>query len=305
MIGRARNVPAAAFQLRKDRIATQCPCCGSENLKSSPAVLMPFVAHRAFGWEPVTIDATWGLSSIKEGRAYSICKSMLCEACGFLFLDIRFSDSEMARLYDDYRGEQYNALREFYEPGYALKNRVLNAGVQYLDEVEAFLAPYVRLPVSILDWGGDTGKNTPFKDAATRLDIFDISDKPVAPGARRVDRDGALAQTYDLIVCSNVLEHVPYPSDVLWEIAHAMHASTVLYIEVPLEALIRAQEGDPHLKKRHWHEHINFFSEKSLRRLAENAGLSVRAVRALETTLCGETHVALQVACQLTQGEGA
>ena len=29
--------------------------------------------------------------------------------------------------------------------------------------------------------------------------------------------------------------------------------------------------------KRHWHEHINFFSESSLRRLCERAGLQVLA----------------------------
>jgi hypothetical protein len=47
------------FKLKKERIATQCVCCGSENLKSSPAVLMPFVAHRTFGWKPAVIDKSW------------------------------------------------------------------------------------------------------------------------------------------------------------------------------------------------------------------------------------------------------
>ena len=44
-----------SFILKRERIAAQCVCCGSENLKSSPAVIMPFVAHRTFGWEPVFI----------------------------------------------------------------------------------------------------------------------------------------------------------------------------------------------------------------------------------------------------------
>ena len=39
-----------------ERIATQCVCCGSEKLRNSPAVLIPFVSHRTFGWKPIEID---------------------------------------------------------------------------------------------------------------------------------------------------------------------------------------------------------------------------------------------------------
>ena len=55
--------------LRRERIATQCVCCGGTRLKSAPAVLMPFISHRAFGWEPVVIDESWGLKTIRSGTA--------------------------------------------------------------------------------------------------------------------------------------------------------------------------------------------------------------------------------------------
>ena len=75
----------------KTRIAQQCPCCLNDDISFSPAVLMPFISHRAFNWKPAQIDETWGLSTIKNGNAYSLCNSMFCNRCGFLFLDIRFS----------------------------------------------------------------------------------------------------------------------------------------------------------------------------------------------------------------------
>ena len=44
------------MNIKRERIATCCVCCGSDVLKSEPAVLMPFVAHRTFGWYPIVID---------------------------------------------------------------------------------------------------------------------------------------------------------------------------------------------------------------------------------------------------------
>ncbi|NQW44872.1 MAG: hypothetical protein HQ462_05640, partial [Deltaproteobacteria bacterium] len=199
------------LNLKKERIATQCVCCRSANLKSSPAILMPFVAHRVFDWAPVIIDESWGLTTIKSGNAYSICKSLYCSDCEFLFLDIRFCDSELSRLYDDYRGEQYNTLRESYEPEYTLRNDNLNAGIEYIKDIESFLEPHLKFPLTILDWGGDTGKNTPFKNRNEMFDIYDISNKEVIKGAKIISKKEAFSKKYKLIVCSNVLEHIPYP----------------------------------------------------------------------------------------------
>ena len=283
----------------KERIATQCVCCGSENLKSSPAILMPFIAHRVFDWAPVVIDDSWGLSTIKNGNAYSICKSLNCADCGFLFLDIRFSDSELGRLYSDYRGESYNKLREFYEPGYSLRNENLKAGIEYIEDIEKFLEPHLKFPLSILDWGGDTGKNTPFKNSNKVFDIYDIGSKDAIAGAEIVTKAEAFSKKYRLVVCSNVLEHVPYPSEVLFDILETMGKDSILYIETPLENICLNNESDLHLKKKHWHEHINFYSEKSLMCLVENVGFEVVDLKKLQVTTGGKSAYLFQVACKL------
>lgn len=297
--------PATPANPRPDRprIASHCICCGGGALASSPAVLMPFVAHRTFGWEPVVIDESWGLSTIRSGHAYSVCRSLACETCGTLFLDIRFSPDELANLYRDYRGEAYTRLRERYEPGYTARNAQLNAGVGYLGAVERFLAPLLAGPVRLLDWGGDTGENTPFKRQAQVFDIFDISDKAVMAGARRVTREQAEAGDYSLVVCSNVLEHVPFPLDLLMEIRPSLSADTVLYIEVPFEALMHGSMDARArgLQKRHWHEHVNFFTEAGLRRLVGQAGLEVLAFEVLSVDSGGRPADLFQVACRLAR----
>ena len=120
--------------LNQERTASQCVCCGSLKLDSAPAILMPFVAHRIFGWAPVVIDESWGLKTIPNGTAYTICKSLYCLDCGFLFLDMRFSDKELDALYTGYRDQAYTDLRESYEPGYTERNDFLKSCNDWKEE---------------------------------------------------------------------------------------------------------------------------------------------------------------------------
>jgi len=275
---------ANLFHFKKERVAMQCICCGSQHVSTSPAVLMPFIAHRVFNWKPVEIDDSWGLKSIKNGFAYSICNSLFCNECGLLFLDIRFSDTEMSNLYQDYRGKSYTELRAFYEPGYENRNLYLESQTDYIAEVEAFISPFISNSISILDWGGDTGKNTPFKDKSHVFDVFDLSNKPMIDGAEAVSKEVAFSKTYDLVICSNVLEHVPYPAEILHDIKNTMSKTSILYLEVPFEDLMKNFPNDCLDKKRHWHEHINFYSKNSLVSLVNNCGFELIKMQELTIT---------------------
>lgn len=260
----------------KERTARHCVCCGSDALDKTPAILMPFVAHRVFGWEPAVIDASWGLHTIPHGIAYTQCQSLLCRACGLLFLDMRFSDQEMTALYQGYRDEAYLSLRERYEPGYRDKDAQLRVALPHLHHTEALLESYLPPRPRILDWGGDTGNNTPFKDRNSLLHIYDISGVDSLPGSGQVDKQIAANTDYDLVVCSHVLEHVPYPADLLLEIRSVMRDDTLLYLEVPFEPLMQERAaGRTAPLKRHWHEHINFFSEASLLALLSACGFTL------------------------------
>jgi hypothetical protein len=248
---------------QRPRIASECVCCGSADLSKSPAVLMPFVASRVFGWEPVEITEDWGLRDLKCGMAYSVCNTLKCNDCGLIFLDIRFDDSEMAALYKGYRDEEYTALRTRFEPDYQARNDDHLSGYDYIPHVEDFLRERIGLIESVLDWGGDTGLNTPFRREVAVHHVYDISDKPVISSAVRIEAAEAIAQDYDLVVMSQVLEHVPFPRDIVAEVVRAMGAEAYLWVEIPFEAVLR-QAADPefaYLDKRHWHEHVNFFTE--------------------------------------------
>ncbi|WP_323024602.1 class I SAM-dependent methyltransferase [Castellaniella sp.] len=257
--------------------AKQCICCGHDTLSSSPAVLMPFVAKRVFNHEPVEISEQWGLRDLRSGMAYTLCKSLQCQQCGALFLDYRFTDEQMAALYHNYRDEKYNQERIFYESGYAEVVNYYHHREAYLAEVEQWLRPHLPEKPMILDWGGGTGINTPFLGEATNVEIHDISNVDVVKGACRADPASIGSRHYDLVACSQVLEHVSYPLDMIRLVLSALDDQSLLYVEVPHEALMREHPGalDLASRKHHWHEHVNFFTKAALHALMTRSGLEV------------------------------
>jgi hypothetical protein len=261
----------------RELIARHCICCAGDRLSRSPAVLMPFVAQRVFGHEPVEITAEWGLRDLRKGMAYTLCNSLQCQECGVLFLDFRFTNEQMAALYHNYRDELYNTQRIRYEPGYASVVGHYAKRADYLAEVEVWLASRLPAAPAVLDWGGDSGINSLFLTKNRLLHIYDISGVDLVPGAQRVVSEKLIQERYDLVVCSEVLEHVSFPQELLRQILPTMDMHTLLYLEVPHEALVRQNPDSLDLAplKRHWHEHINFYTEKALCSMLERLGLQV------------------------------
>ncbi|WP_342651039.1 class I SAM-dependent methyltransferase [Pseudomonas sp. REB1044] len=261
----------------REFVANRCICCESDQLHRSPAVLMPFVALRVFGHEPVEITPEWGLRDLRQGTAYTLCNSLQCQECGALFLDYRFTDEQMSALYRDYRGTEYNAQRIRFEPGYVNVVPHYHQRAAYLTQVQAWLAPRLPEAPAVLDWGGDTGVNSLFRDHHRLLHIHDISGVELVPGAERADPELISCTHYDLVTCSQVLEHVAFPADVVRQMLPAIGEGTLLYLEVPHEALVREHPGSLELAplKRHWHEHVNFFSEEAMRRLLRQLNLEL------------------------------
>ena len=284
------------------KISKECVACGGKDIRRSPAILMPFMAARIFGWEPLDVTAEWGMRDLKPGTAYPVCASLMCRDCGMLFLDMRFDGEEMGALYDDYRGDAYTRQRDRFEPGYAARNAILLDGSHHLDTVEAFLAAHVPSRPRVLDWGGDTGVNTPFRERAAVHHIYDISGRPVIDGAVTVGLADVRGDDYDLIVFANVLEHVSNPREAMAEIVAKMTPATTLYVEVPHEDGVRLIDmpAERLARKKHWHEHINFFTPQALDALFANAGLrTVERISHLISAGGKEGHVFSIVARKL------
>ena len=189
---------------------------------------------------------------------------------------MRFDDEEMAALYAGYRDERYCAARERFEPGYAERNARFAEGSPYMPEIEAFLASHVPAAPRVLDFGGDTGLNTPFRGSAAVHHVHDISGLETVAGAVSVSLAQAGAETYDLIVSSQVLEHVSDPRAMLADIAALARPETKIYLEVPHEDVVRLHGSERPIgpRKRLWHEHVNFFTPESLDAMLAAAGLS-------------------------------
>ena len=241
-----------------------------------------------------------------SGKGYLLCKSVECKNCNFLFSDFRFDDEEMLELYKDYREKPYLDLRESFEPGYKLKNEYFKIEYEHkLPFVEDFLSPYVNSESTILDWGGDDGRSTPFKNQVKDVFVYDISEKQLDNNVKRINLEKILELDFDLIVCSNVLEHVSFPVDFVKNIKDSMSFKTVLYIEVPLEKLMDSHENVL-AKKRHWHEHINFYSEISLRNMIENSGLEILKFEVLDYSFAlnySNIGKIFMIACKIKNGE--
>jgi hypothetical protein len=97
------------------------------------------------------------------------------------------------------------------------------------------------------------------------------------------------------------LEHIPYPIEIVLDIEKSMGIDTVLYIEVPLEDIVRTNDTKMALpqKKKHWHEHINFYTEKSIEALLVKCGLSIIDLKELEATAGGNSSYLYLIACKL------
>lgn len=284
-----------------NRYAYRCICCMRERLLRSPAILMPFLAKRIFNYDPIEITEEWGLRDIPKGMAYFLCNTVECQDCGVLFLDYRFSDDELSRLYNDYRGDDYNNMRIRFEPNYNATAIHYADRAQYLVDVESVLAPHVTENPKVLDWGGGSGINSPFRFQAASLHIYDVSGVSVCEEARRVSLEESRSYQYDLVVCSQVLEHVSYPLEVMKTLTSYLSPHTILYLEVPLEGIFHDRVDGISLceKKRHWHEHINFFSPNSLVAMALCCSLDVLESKILPVSLGWRDGTIQMLVCKL------
>jgi SAM-dependent methyltransferase len=286
--------------------ATECPCCSSRKFSHSPSILSPFLAKKIFGWEVVDIDESWGMRDIKNGTAYPLCSSIQCQDCSFLFLDMRFSDSELSRYYEDYQSEEFFIEREEYEPSFIERRKKFLPGAgdiadvfKYMNVIEDFISSRTGEIVSVLDYGGKDGLNTPLSDSCKTHHILDFNTGTPIKGSS-VSIGEASSHKYDLVVLRHVLEHYPYPEIILDKIKPLLNKGGVLYIELPFEKLMEDNPGNQsihHLKKL-WHEHINFFSIDAIEALLKRKQFNILDSKLFKIVESSRVHLMYLVALE-------
>ncbi len=161
---------------------------------------------------------------------------------------------------------------------YLAHNADILARASQTEPVEAFLAPLLPARPTVLDWGGDTGAHTPFHAAGGSIWIHDVSGQPLIDGAQQVGKERLawLSPTISSFLAVRPRTACPGREPMLDEIRDGDVArQTILYVEVPLEALIAENSAVRNLaiRKKHWHEHVNFFTEVAMRRLLARSGM--------------------------------
>ena len=259
---------------------SNCVICHAPISKSSTGVTAPFLARRI-----------WNAPSFPV-------KLMHCGGCGFKFFNPRLDGDEEKRLYADYRSEEYQKSRQSYEPWYSKSfNEGLSAptGMKVRkDTLRRVLSPHLAgLQIrTILDFGGNRGELIEDLIPNTERYVFDISNLETLPGIGHLrGEEDCKGHQWDLVICSNVLEHVGDPQRTLEDISEISNKGTLIFVEVPQES----PAGPKNIAKRLtqlailmvtrpsvalrlcrlaliylMHEHVNFFCPKALRHLVNS-----------------------------------
>ena len=275
-----------------------CLICGSSKIEMIDTVVSDFVMAR--------ID-----KNFQTGKNYKT-KLCFCKNCSFAFYDYRFNEDEEYRLYNNYRDEEYQHLREKYECWYTEKvNRVLNSDEIAIEEqrkqIETVLfrnaiAGEIKIA---LDYGGNEGKTFSDKIGTKEKFVFDISGvKPIDGVTSISSYEDLKKHTYDFIMCNMLFEHLSYPMDTLKKIIQLGNSNTFFYIEVPSEnPFIKGNKFSAlknlglalnpnyslfrlikfYLKTNRgcfmpMKEHINFYTEESIRKMIEISNCKIVSI---------------------------
>jgi hypothetical protein len=261
---------------------SRCVVCDGEIRKLRSAMVCPFLAKRIWNRSPFCVDIA------------------RCDACGFMFYNPRLEDAEAARLYAGYRSEEYQRMRQTSEPWYTVSfNAELGSQAAY-ERRRPVLAAILRQHIGkreirrVLDYGGDRGDLVRGLVDGAAAFVYDISGVPAVDGVTAIS-DPAECKA-DLVINSNVLEHAGFPRRLVADIVKAAPPGGMVYLEVPRESpfgiarIFRrvAQIGIVAIMRpalaRHMvrpaslylmHEHINYFSERSLATLMRAGGCEV------------------------------
>ena len=258
---------------------SNCVVCDGEIREIKRALVAPFLAKRIWNRKAFCVDL------------------VQCQACGFTFYNPRLDDDELRRLYANYRTDEYQRMRYAFEPWYTRKFNTELASEASYKVRRAKLTPILHQYLAdrkikrVLDHGGDRGDLiVGLLDGAEGF-VYDISGIPPATGVTAVSDPAACKA--DLIINSNVLEHVGFPRILVSDILHASPSGGLVFLEVPCETPLGvsriarrvAQIGLTSLTRPTvapqvirpsslymLHEHINYFTEASLTALMRSSG---------------------------------
>jgi hypothetical protein len=167
-----------------------------------------------------------------------------CENCDFNFFSHRYTDTELATIYADYRGGDFFRVRHSWEPWY---NNSVNGAFTDDDSATDQITKRRDFMISALervfpqgsringcvDFGGDYGQFFPDNAFEPKI-LIDLSGKQV-PGVVVHKSLDELQEPVDLIMNCNVIEHMTVVNEIINEMKNNISPNGYLYIELPLD----------------------------------------------------------------------
>jgi SAM-dependent methyltransferase len=200
-----------------------CPSCGCSQIEQRPALIAPFIARYVLDSEP------------------EVCALCRCGDCGLVYFGRPYSEAEIARLYADYRGERYLAIRHSFEPWYTRRfNEDIGGPAGMAPRRRVYQATLAACPDSgtvdtVLDYAGDRGQMMEGGPGRAHF-VFEISGAPPETGVTAIADPASLeGRAFDLVLLCGVVEHFSWPLDQVKAAAQHVRPGGLLYVEVPDE----------------------------------------------------------------------
>jgi hypothetical protein len=182
-----------------------CTCSGSKAQKQRLAIISPIIQVY-----------------VLEKSRLPLTRLNECRGCGHRYYRHRFTEPEMATLYQGYRGDHYVEACNRVEPWYTRKINAANLSAVMIASrkqgLMEFLEKWLDLPARrrsiIADIGGDAGQLIPLEVASEAYVVEASSQSPVA-GVTRVGNLEEIKEPVTVLMCCHVLEHLSLPAEFL------------------------------------------------------------------------------------------
>lgn len=247
--------------------------------------MSPFIAKRVWDLKPFAV------------------RLVSCKKCNLYFFNPRLEPEEESRLYSGYRGPEYQKMRRAFEPWYTPRFNASITAPEFLKVRKAKVTEILganlagKMPSKILDFGGAQGELVQNLLPGATPYVYDVSGVAPLEGVQVcADLESCRSHDFDLIISSNVLEHVGSPREIVRQMRGVAGAGTKLWVEVPFESpssgTLLARRFIQQLvllalrpRVAFWlakpgmlslmHEHVNFFGLPALQSLLASSGWEV------------------------------
>lgn len=226
----------------KQRILKKCPLCGNPRTQ---AILDKHTHLRNM--------------AVEVSQTYVICTH-----CSFIFTKNPLSEAELARYYRSNTQERTSQIGE-------REARHIQQQINFLNS--ALIPP----TGAILEIGANNGvfleahptKSEKYYVELNSASVSILQDKPYLKDFTKYK--GKTKRVFSQIILLHTLEHIVEPRRFIKSLSNHLEMGGVFFVEVPDFTIIDRHTDDLIF------EHVNFFSEKTLRLLFEHIGLTVIA----------------------------